>query len=244
MEDTKLGRGVTVLHITLYQGDLLQQHPWVTSKSVKAATAYVTNGNISTEKGVNLPTGWTLGPSPPPPVDITKLPKGEDANWEEWIPFLRPSIQSLQNVDLYLPRAGHPLIATHDVWARLANGDRWFQDDLGFVLDIGPPLLVESFRPPKGEDTTAQGGYAHNTSMWYPTIAASLETKKRLPAEGTEWIRYRVVCKSIKNGRFDAEVLIFDLEGDLVALSHHVALALGSERNLKSKLKSKAEGKL
>ncbi|KAH8168508.1 thioesterase-like superfamily protein [Sarocladium implicatum] len=238
VDDTKLGRGVTVLHITLYQEGLLQQHPWVTSKSIRAATAYITNGNISTEKGVNLPTGWTLGPKPPPAVDLTKLPGGEDPNWAEWIPFLKPKIQSLQNIDLYIPRAGHPLAATHDVWTRLANGDRWFQDDLGFVLDIGPPLLVESFRPPKGEDRTAEGGYAYNASLWYPTISASLETKKRLPEEGVEWVRFRVECKSIKNGRFDAEVMIFDTEGDLVALSHHVALAVGAERNRKSKGKT------
>jgi hypothetical protein len=194
------------------------------------------------EQGVTLPSGWTLGPSPPPSVDLVKLPQGKDPNWTEWIHFLRPKVQSLQNVDLYLPRAGHPLAVTHDVWTRLANGDRWFQDDLGFVLDIGPPLLIESFRPPEGSDTVHEGGYAYNTSMWYPTIVASLEIKKRLPLEGLEWLRYRVVCKSIKNGRFDAEVLIFDIEGDLVALSHHVAMAVGIERNIKSK--PKAEGKL
>lgn len=234
VEDTKLGRGLSVLHITLYQNHLLAQHPWVTPQSTKAATAYITNGNMDREQGVTLPTGWTLGPTPPPSVDLAKLPRGEDANWKEWIHYLRPHVQSLQNVDLYMPRAGHPLAATHDVWTRLASGDLWVQDDLGFILDIGPPLIVESFRPPEGSDEIPEGGYARSTSMWYPTIVASLEIKKRLPAEGTRWLRFRVVCKTIKNGRYDAEVLIYDVEGDLVAQSHHVAMAVGIERNRKS----------
>lgn len=242
VEDTKLGRGLSVLHITLYQNDLLPQYPWVSPTSVKAASAYITNGNIEKEEGVTLPSGWTLGPTPPPPVDLGKLSQGKDPNWTQWLHPLRPKIQSLQNVDLYLPRKGHPLKATHDVWVRLANGELWLQDDLGFLLDVGPPLIVESFRPPQGSDKVPEGGFAHSTWMWYPTIVASLEVKKRLPCAGVQWLRYRVVCKSIKNGRFDAEVLIFDIEGDLIALSHHVAMAVGIERNLKSK--PKVEGKL
>lgn len=238
VEDTKMGKGLSVLHITLYQNHLLSQHPWVTDKSVKAATAYITNGNLDREQGVTLPSGWTSGPVPPPPVDLTKLPRGDDPNWTEWIPYIKPLVQSLQNVDLFLPRKGHPLAATHDVWARLANGERWVQDDLGFVLDIGPPLLVESFRPSQGSDSAYEGGYSHDTHMWYPTIVASLEVKKRLPVDGVEWIRYRVVCKNIKNGRYDAEVLIFDVDGDLVALSHHVAMAVGMERNVKPQAKT------
>jgi hypothetical protein len=35
----------------------------------------------------------------------------------------------------------------------------------------------------------------------------------------------------IQNGRFDIEVVILDETGDIVALSHHVALAVSAERN-------------
>ena len=36
----------------------------------------------------------------------------------------------------------------------------------------------------------------------------------------------------IKNGRMDLEVVVLDEEGDIVALSQHVALIVGAERNL------------
>ena len=36
----------------------------------------------------------------------------------------------------------------------------------------------------------------------------------------------------IKNGRIDLEVVILDEGGNIVALSQHVTLVLGAERNL------------
>ena len=44
----------------------------------------------------------------------------------------------------------------------------------------------------------------------------------------------------IRNGRLDLEVLIFTESGDLVALSNHVALVLGSERNVTRDVKQDA----
>lgn len=59
----------------------------------------------------------------------------------------------------------------------------------------------------------------------------SLDVKKALPAEGEEWLRLRVSAKVLRNGRYDAEVIVFDVKGDIVALSNHVALAVDIERN-------------
>lgn len=233
IEDVKLGRGLTVLHISLYQKHLLPQHPWVSPDSTRTTTAYITNGAIPRESGVTLRTGWSID-QPPPPVDLAKLVRGEDPRWESWIHYLRPIVQSLQNVDLYVPKEKHPSPTTHDVWVRLMNGERWLQDDLGFVIDIGPPLIVESFRPETDSAVVPEGGFPRGAQFWYPTIVASLETKKRLPEEGVSWLRYRIVCKMIERGRYDAEVLVYDETGDLVALSHHVAMAVGVERNPKT----------
>ena len=69
--------------------------------------------------------------------------------------------------------------------------------------------------------------------FWYPTILLNLDVKKALPAEGVEFLFVRVRAKQIKNGRMDLDVTILDESGDLVALSTHVALVLGSERNMK-----------
>ena len=67
---------------------------------------------------------------------------------------------------------------------------------------------------------------------WYPTLLLNLDFKKSLPEEGVEWLFVRVSTKQIKNGRMDLDILILDEVGDIVALSHHVALILGAERNL------------
>lgn len=60
----------------------------------------------------------------------------------------------------------------------------------------------------------------------------NLDFKKVIPAEGLDWLFVRVAAKQIKNGRMDLEIIIMDAEGDIVALSHHVALALSADRNL------------
>lgn len=64
----------------------------------------------------------------------------------------------------------------------------------------------------------------HSTSYGYPTLSMHLEIKKRLPAEGVEWLFMRAKSLVIKNGRFDAEIIILDESLEVVALSHQVAL--------------------
>jgi len=63
-------------------------------------------------------------------------------------------------------------------------------------------------------------------------VLLNLDFKKVIPAEGLDWLFVRVAAKQIKNGRMDLEIIIMDAEGDIVALSHHVALALSADRNL------------
>jgi hypothetical protein len=68
----------------------------------------------------------------------------------------------------------------------------------------------------------------------------NLEVKKKLPEEGSEWLAMRVTSKQIRDGRFDLDVLIRDGEGELVALSHHVAMILSMGRNTKKQKTEKA----
>jgi len=63
-------------------------------------------------------------------------------------------------------------------------------------------------------------------------VLLNIDFKKELPEEGVEWLFVRVQAKQIKNGRMDLEIVILDEEGDIVALSHHVALVLNAERNI------------
>jgi len=68
--------------------------------------------------------------------------------------------------------------------------------------------------------------------FWYPTLLLNLDIKKTLPEEGVEWLFVRVDTKQIKNGRLDLDIVVMDEGGEIVALSHHVAFAVGAERNL------------
>jgi hypothetical protein len=66
-----------------------------------------------------------------------------------------------------------------------------------------------------------------------------VELKKPLPEEGVEWVFVRSRAKTIKDGRMDLEVWIFDPEMDVVAVSHHVCFVIA----LKPKGKN-GEGRL
>jgi acyl-CoA thioesterase FadM len=67
--------------------------------------------------------------------------------------------------------------------------------------------------------------------FWYPTVLLNMDFKKPLPEEGVEWLFVRSDAKQIKNGRMDIEIVILDEGGEIVALSHHIALAVDSSRN-------------
>lgn len=114
------------------------------------------------------------------------------------------------------------------------NGERFTQHSLGFVADMFPQI-VESFNDgsdPYHVTDTVTGEKKALAKFWYPTVVLNLDIKKALPEEGVEWLFVRSRSKVIKNGRFDIEVVILDQLGELVALSHHVTLVLGAERNI------------
>ena len=127
-------------------------------------------------------------------------------------------------------------------------------ESLGYVADTFPQI-VEAYRD-KDDDALRSTRSSTNDSQtndmshtelpkkhwaqfWYPTLLLNLDVKKVLPPEGIEWLFLRVRAKQIQNGRLDLEVVILDEEGDLVALSNHVALIVNSERNM---AKRKSEG--
>lgn len=128
--------------------------------------------------------------------------------------------------------------STLDIWIRLKGDQRFTQESLGYVADTFPQI-VETGRA--GEQLTA--GQAklpgeeddritnRTAKFWYPTVLLNLDIKKLLPTCGVEWPFSRVQAKQIRNGRIDIEVVVMDENGDLIALSNHIALVMGSERN-------------
>ncbi|TVY33022.1 hypothetical protein LSUB1_G007348 [Lachnellula subtilissima] len=221
VKDTKLGRQASVVHVTLSQAGR------------EEVLGVITNSNILTETGVTFPTSWSLNPAPLP-VSLTRLSENRDEDWclQPEMPFAAFR-KATTKTEFYLPRDGQKERNKADEWIRLRSGEKWTNSSLGFVADTWP-MPVEAFiREQNSSEANSNSGKAKKSgTMWYPTLLLNLDVKKVLPDEGVEWLLVRVEAKAIKNGRMDLEIVILDEGGDLVALSHHVALAVPANRNL------------
>ena len=241
VKDTKLGLRTSTIHITL------------TQQNREEVVAYITNTNFSTETGVSFPTNFELSP-PAPKVVIKRLEQDEDTNWAE--SHLQPFLEfrkAVQHVRFYFPRLGQPHPSVLDQWMRFASGELFTNKTLGYVVDMFPqiletyrfdgkdPFAADVSRRPNKEDVAKakKAGEARGPS-WYPTVLLNLDVKKDL-GEGVEWLFVRCRTKAIRGGRFDLEVLVYDVGGELVAISNHVALAVDASRNL-AKRKEGDEG--
>lgn len=216
VEDVKLGRQASVVHVRMSQDGR------------EEIIAYATNSNMDTEKGVSFDTEYKMIP-PPPAVNLSELEKDEDKQWylEENMPFAKFRKASRQ-VKFHFPRNGKVLPNTADEWLCFRDGSNFTNSSIGFVADMFPQI-VESYRD------HSQGPY------WYPTLLLNLDVKKTLPPEGVKWLAIRVQVKKIKNGRMDLDVHIHDEGGDLVALSHHVTFVLDAARNTAARRKPDAK---
>ncbi|KAE9381353.1 hypothetical protein N431DRAFT_539023 [Stipitochalara longipes BDJ] len=229
VKDTKLGRQTSVIHITLSQSDR------------EEVVGYLTNSNLVTESGVTFSsTHYTLNP-PPPTVDFSLIRQDKDENWAPIpeMPFASFR-RATRKTDFYFPRQGQRKRSSADEWIRLANGEKWTNASIGYVCDMWP-MPVEAFLHDQNpyDVSTIEGGKdkLKPAKFWYPTLLLNLDVKKALPDEGLEWLFVRVEAKQIKNGRMDLEIVIMDERAELVALSHHVAFAVGAERNIAKRTK-------
>lgn len=233
-----MGRNSSVLHISLHQQGLLEAHPWLdpASKSKGEVVSYVTNTNLDNEQGLTLNTGWIL-PYEPAPADLAVIQQGKDTKWKRLhIPLMR-RVSSVNTLEYYFQRSGHAAPSTQDYWLRFANGEPFTNISLGFVADAAAALIPEAYRQRDGSKPLKEGEIAFDQAYWYPTVTMAIEVKKKLAAEGEEWLRMRAASKAISNGRSDMEIVLFDARGDLVALSHHVCMAVDFSRNIKERRK-------
>lgn len=226
VKDMKLGRQASVIHVSLYQGGR------------EEVVGYLSNTNLTTEKGESFPTDWKLNP-PLLPADFSKFASNTDENWErqENMPFLGFR-KSSARLNWYFPRKGQQFKSISDEWIGWSTGEKMTQDSLGFVADAFP-LVVESYIKERPYDIThdASGKLVQEKAptaarFWYPTLLLNLDVVKALPPEGVDYLFVRAQTKRVLNGRLDIEVTILDEHGDLVALSHHVTLVVDASRNL------------
>lgn len=224
VREVKLGRQTSTLHITLNQNG----HDEV--------LCYLTQSNLNNSIGPSLTTGWKLHPAPVP-VDLAKLRTGTDPNWAEQtaMPFAKFRKASTK-LRFHFPVQGQVAANITDQWIRFRSGEKFTNESLGFICDSFPQIVdkmssgSDPYKILNAEEK--QQERAPQPSFWYPTVVLNLDIKKALPREGAEWLFTRAMSKQIRDGRLDIEVIIMDEAGDIVALSHHVALVLDASRNL------------
>lgn len=146
IDDVKLSERLSTLHLTLWQGGLIQQAPWVTpGLSRRIVLAYATCTNLGSFAGITLPTGFeTTAAAELPPLPEFKALKldsqGLDGMWglHEMPKAARNAARSLQKWSFYLPRHGPLSPGVLDMWTCLASGERITQCALPFVVDSFP----------------------------------------------------------------------------------------------------------
>lgn len=252
VKDVKIGSRISNLHMIISQEQ--ENGKWADE-----VEGYITMSNLAQEEGLSLDTRHQLYP-PPLPVNLRSLDEnGEDENWmarsEDPFPNFRRAGQHVRFVVMRPTRrpSDRPK-SIGDQWIRFTpykKAGRWTNESLGFLCDMFPQI-VESYVNPVLEETAAAGGdvaevlkkQEPTAKYWYPTLCLNIDVKKLLPEEGVDWLFLRVRAKQIKNGRLDLEVEVRDAGNDLVALSTHTGLILGTERNTGGSRGSKKDSKL
>ncbi|KAL9024381.1 MAG: hypothetical protein Q9196_006562, partial [Gyalolechia fulgens] len=227
--DVKLGSRFSTVHFALVQD------------GTEKVVGYAMNTDLDAEKGTSFATPNALDPQPPP-ANLLQLVNQSDPNWIGYsIPWHPHSF--LKGISHYQYFAAAKQITPTNItdnWIRFAADDQRFTTEmLGSVADHWR-RMIENYAPKSVwrqdviperaaaaiKEGTGLPGYS--TSYGYPTLSMHLEIKKKLPAEGAQWLFMRARSTVIKNGRFDAEIVILDENMDVVALSHQVALVTKS----------------
>ena len=212
------------------------------------------------DKGITLDLGYEISPKPAMP-DLAKLSHhGHDARW---VGFTFPGhpqslLKASSHVKLFVPIAGPPRRDITDIWLSPSSPHATFTtESLGFVADSWHRVPENNLPYPTWDNASmvsaarqrAEGRLADTeigselSTYWYLTLNLSLEIKKLLPRGGVRWLFVRAQVREVRNGRMGAEVMIFDQDGGLVALSHQICHAVENTEALKKKQRL-SKGKL
>ncbi|CRG89836.1 alpha,alpha-trehalose-phosphate synthase (UDP-forming) [Talaromyces islandicus] len=238
VEDAKLGARTSTIHVTLAQVD-----PNKKSRTARVV-GYITVSDTASDVGPSSISDWTLYPPPPsahPPdvrptadgssFELVPDSSGSSSAWKvvgsPFSDFRRAANHSL----VFAPVTDKQRVGLVDQWARLrtigpgGGPGRWTNETAVVLLDLFPMALGEIDRQAAGS------GQTKTPPFWFPTVTLNIDFKKRLPAEGVDWLYCRVNMKAVRNGRTDIEVVMKDEAGDIVALASQVGLVVSAARN-------------
>ncbi|KAK2768743.1 hypothetical protein FQN54_000599 [Arachnomyces sp. PD_36] len=250
VQDSKLGARTSTIHITLSQVEGGKQRDEV--------VAYISCTNLLTEEGLTSRTDWEIYPPVLPPrggdkngtflenkVDLRKLTReGADGIWKRFEAAFPAFRKASTHIEVFIPELEGYTPGTAGGWKhRRGIGEQWVRfapygkignwtdPTLGYLIDMFPMMLegFDQMSPPSDKNT---GGLKKgNARFWYPTVLLNVDIKKKLPPGGVEWLYVRVQNRKIKDGRFDIDIVVLDEDGDVVAISNQVALAVSASRN-------------
>lgn len=202
-----------------------------------------------------MKTGYELFPKPAPgskpdqTVDLAKLARdGHDGDWERFHISFSAMRKASHHVEFYTPRHTKAAPGSDaaqrkgpsgfvEQWVRFkpyGKISRWTDSTLGYLVDMFP-MMLERFDTKPWDDASAAAAEKSKNELstyWYPTVLLNMEFKKKLPAEGVEWLYSRVQTKLLRNGRMDLDLVVLDEKGEVVALSNHVSLIVSAQRNV------------
>ena len=210
--------------------------------------------DLTKKVGITKPTGWELSP-PPIPVLFEDLEADRDQNWICFHPPFSPGAprNPLSYMKWHFPtkRAG---LHTVDHWVTPGWIDSdtqkpalWTDELIHFVVDNFIPLLYDLIEPDTVYKRLVAAGHLQREARaagkddrsWgpglkseetTPVIASSLsintEIKRKLRDGGEKWLFMRATTKCLEDGRMDAEVILLDIEGRIVALSNHIGIVI------------------
>ncbi|PPJ60438.1 hypothetical protein CBER1_07352 [Cercospora berteroae] len=197
------------------------------------------------ETGLSFHTNWQAHPQRLPLTSsLTSLETGQDPAWSELTTWPNHNFRKATNqIRSFFPRFGQPAQNIYDQWVCLRDPtETWANEKLGYLVDMFPQLcetyILDGFDQYDPKLTESESGLQLRdskrkfTPYWYPTVLLNLDVKKALPEGGRKFLFSRLQAKQIRNGRYDLEVVVWDEEDEIVALSHHVCFVVGAERNL------------
>lgn len=256
IEDVKIGKKISTLHITLWQGEgILDRAPWITPTTAKRCIlAYAFQSNFDSVSGLTLGTGYEEIDSrtrPETPNFESLLDRKGDSTWVETPlpPGQADVILCGHNWRMYFPRSGPLSPGAMDMWMCTASGELVKQDLMPYIVDTFPPdvhmwvldsatraMLLDSAtaktrRENSAVDKELKKRDSDRGNVWIATAVLDLENKRPLPAEGIRWLNMRTTTTSIVNGVCDLQTVIRNKDGEILAVSHQVSLILTMDRN-------------
>ena len=205
---------------------------------------------MSSEKGLSYPTSFEKQ-TVLPKANLSALLSGSDPGWKMFMfpdspkSYLRGGSQ----LCWFTPTNGADDPSIIDLWLTPKSSEETFTTEAVASVADQWGVLAENFHPHSVWGTTymaagttaddqSLGTDLSNPPLGFMTFSMSLHFKKTLPAEGVRFLAVRAQVKRAMDGRLDAEVLIFDDERQLVAISQQTMFFANNQKF------SKVSGKL